>query len=219
MLAKTDASDGGRPTGRRTRESYDERQQKVVDVAARIFAEKGYHATTIDDLVEATGLQRGGLYHYMDGKKDLLIAIHERFIDPLLADAEEIVSRGEGPEPTLRLLARALMNSIATYNDQVTVFLHEWRSIKEDPEWVAIRASRERFEKLIGHVLSEGHEQGIFVIRDPQIALLAFLGMINYSYEWYRPGGRVKAQTIADEFCEIFLSGIRAKRRTSNSRA
>jgi TetR/AcrR family transcriptional regulator, cholesterol catabolism regulator len=63
------------------------RRREIVDVGAKAFAEHGFHATTIDQLVEATGLQRGGLYHYIDGKLDLLIAIHERFIEPLLEEA------------------------------------------------------------------------------------------------------------------------------------
>src|SRR4051794_11617006 len=193
-----------KPAKRRSRERYDQRRQEVVDIAARVFAERGFHATTIPDLVEATGLQRGGLYHYIDGKKDLLIRIHGRFLDPLLAEAERIAALDEPPDAKLRLLARALMSNIATYPHQVTVFLHEWRVIENDPEWQQIRKSRRRFESLVGSVLKEGNDQGVFAIKNNRIALLGWLGMINYSYQWYRPGGRVKHQDIADEFCEIF---------------
>jgi TetR/AcrR family transcriptional regulator, cholesterol catabolism regulator len=195
---------------KRTRQRYDERRQEVVDTAARVFAERGYHATSIDDLVEATGLKRGGLYHYMDGKKELLIRIHERFIDPLLEDAQEVVRRGEGPEETLRLLARALMHDIAAYRDQVTVFLHEWRIIENDPEWTDIRKARKAFEACVDDTLKRGQEEGVFKMKDRRIALLGFLGMINYSYQWYQPGGRGKPEDIADQFCDIFLDGIRA---------
>jgi AcrR family transcriptional regulator len=195
---------------KRSRERYDERRQEVVDTAARVFAERGFHATSIDDLVEATGLKRGGLYHYMDGKKELLIRIHERFIDPLLEEAQEIVRRGEPPEETLRLLARALMHDIAAYRDQVTVFLHEWRIIENDPEWAAIRKARKAFETCVGDTLKRGQDEGVFVMEDRRIALLGFLGMINYSYQWYQPGGRGRPEDIADQFCNIFLDGIRA---------
>jgi AcrR family transcriptional regulator len=188
---------------------YKERRDEVVDIAAKVFAARGYHATSIDDLVQATGLQRGGLYHYMEGKKELLIRIHERFIEPLLEEAREIVARGEPPEASLRMLARALMHDIAVYHDQVTVFLHEWRIIEDDPEWASIRKSRKAFENLVGDVLKRGQEEGVFAIKDQRIALLGFLGMINYSYQWYRPGGRGKPDEIADQFCDIFLEGIK----------
>jgi AcrR family transcriptional regulator len=198
-------------TGRtRSRERYEKRRAEVVDIAARLFAQQGFHATSIDDLVEATGLQRGGLYHYMDGKKDLLSRIHQRFLDPLLAEAERIIALEEPPDVTLQLLARALMNDIATYTDQVTVFLHEWRYIQDAPEWAEIRKARRRFENYIENTLKAGQASGLFQLKNAHVATLGFLGMINYTYQWYRPGGAVKPQDIADQFCGIFLNGIRA---------
>jgi AcrR family transcriptional regulator len=205
--------DGAEPRPRvrseRSRKRYEERRAQVVDIAARVFAERGYHATSIEDLVHATGLQRGGLYHYMDGKKDLLIRIHERFINPLLAEARVIVAAGDPPEETFRALAGALIRDIAEYRDQVTVFLHEWRIIENDPEWRSVRKARKDFEKLLGSVLERGHREGVFDIQDKQITLLGFLGMCNYSYQWYRPGGRISPDELADQFCDIFLHGIK----------
>jgi AcrR family transcriptional regulator len=145
----------------------------------------------------------------MDGKKDLLIRIHRRFIEPLLEDAQDIAQQGKPPEETLRLLTRALMHDIATYRDQVTVFLNEWRIIEHDPEWASIRRSRKAFEQVVTEVIERGCDDGVFEVKDVRIAVLAFLGMVNYSYQWYRPGGRGKPQDIADQFFEIFVNGIR----------
>ncbi len=128
---------------------YEARRQEIVDIAANVFAERGYHATSIDNLVEATGLQRGGLYHYIGSKEELLFQIHERFIDPLLKEAQEIEARGEPPTETLRALAHALMSDIATYRDQVTVFLHEWKTLgssQDGPRARKVMAARKQFE-------------------------------------------------------------------------
>lgn len=192
----------------RTRERYEGRRQEVADIAARVFAERGYDATSIDDLVAATGLQRGGLYHYMGGKKELLIRIHGRFIEPLLAEAREICATDTPPDVALRLLARALMENIDRYRDQVTVFFNEWRMIEHDPEWTEIRASRKEFADMIASVLERGADQGVFAISDQRMTLFAFLGMINYSHQWFDPDGRVSAAEVADHFCDIFLGGI-----------
>jgi AcrR family transcriptional regulator len=200
---------GGTRAGRpRSRERWQERQSEVVDIAAALFAQRGYHATSVQDLVQATGLQRGGLYHYMDGKADLLIQIHERFIDPLLADAREIAAQDGPADVVLRKLAVSLMNDIATYRDQVTVFLHEWRIIEDDPQWKDIRKSRKEFEGVIEAVLRRGVDEGVFHIADVRLAVLGFLGMFNYSYQWYHPGGRFSAKRVADSFCDIYLTGI-----------
>jgi TetR/AcrR family transcriptional regulator, cholesterol catabolism regulator len=192
-----------------SRRRYESRRDEVIDAAARVFAEQGYDATTIDDLVAATGLQRGGLYHYIGGKQDLLIAIHERFLQPLLAQAREIAAENLPPEPALRALAHALMDNIHRYRYQVTVFFHEWRTIEGDPRWTQIRQERREFESIIGDVLRRGEEAGEFRFADRRIALLGFLGMINYAPQWYEPNGRMSATAIADQFCDIFLAGIR----------
>lgn len=204
--AKRATGSNGDPVSSR----YDKRRGEVIDVAARVFAERGYHATSIEDLVEATGLQRGGLYHYMESKKDLLSQIHHRFIEPLLDDARDVVEAGGPPDEVLRRLGHALLNDIASYRDQVTVFLHEWRIIENDPEWGEIRKARKDFENLVASVLKRGSDEGVFAIKDHRLAVLAFLGMFNYSYQWFRPTGRTSAEKIADVFVDIFLDGIRA---------
>src|SRR3954468_21826676 len=126
--SKPEKTTGRRP---RSRARYLERKAEIADVAAKLFAERGYHATSIQDLSEATGLQRGALYHYIEKKRDLLYSIHERFIDPLLAEARAIEAKDEPPDMAIRALAHALMHTIDTYHDQVTVFLHEWNVIAD----------------------------------------------------------------------------------------
>ncbi len=205
------ASEARRPGRPPNKERWQKRRDEVVDIAAQVFAERGYHRTTIDDLVEATGLTRGGLYHYISGKQELVIQIHQRFIEPLLDEAEQIAAEGRPADETLRLLGEALMRDIATYTDQVTVFLHEWRVIEHDPAWAKIRRARKRFEAVIEEVLRRGVEEGTFEVRDVRLTVLAFLGMINYSYQWYRPDGRADATKLADTFSEIFLDGIRSR--------
>jgi TetR/AcrR family transcriptional regulator, cholesterol catabolism regulator len=200
-----------RPTGpvrAGSRRRYEERRDAVIDAAARVFAKQGYDATTIDDLVAATGLQRGGLYHYIGGKQDLLIAIHERFLTPLLDQAREIAAQDLEPEAALRSLAHALMENIHRYRDQVTVFFHEWRTIEGDERWTQIRRERREFEAIIADALERGRIAGKFQFDDGRIALLGFLGMINYTPQWYEPRGRMSYAAIAEQFCNIFLRGI-----------
>jgi AcrR family transcriptional regulator len=193
------------------RSRYEIRRAHVIDASASVFARKGFHATTLEDLEAATGLTRGGLYHYMDGKQDLLIQIHERFIRPLLENAREIVARGEKPEVELRLLARALVQDIATYRDPVAVFLHEWRIIEDEPEWKDIRQGRKEFEDMISSCLRRGVKDGTFQDMDVRTTMRGFLGMINYTYQWLNPKGKLTADAVADQFAGMILNGIRAE--------
>jgi AcrR family transcriptional regulator len=200
-----------RPDRARAAEKYDAKRQEVIDVAARVFADQGFHATSIDDLVAATGLQRGGLYHYIGGKHELLLAIHERFIEPLLASAHEIVAEDLPADETLRRLAHALMEDIADYRDQVTVFLHEWRALRDMPEWEHVHAARHEFESVIESVLVRGEQTGLFAVSDPRLTTLAFLGIFNYTYTWFDPDGPSSPDAIAERFVGIFLDGIVAR--------
>ena len=197
----------------RSRARFEKRKQEIVDIAAELFAQRGYHATTVDDLTAATGLQRGGLYHYIGSKEALLFGIHERFIVPLLEAAREIERQEPDPEQRVRALAHALMRDIAEYQPQVTVFLQEWRIIRsvDSPRAQELLDARRAFEAVVDRALTDGIGTGVFTIPNPRLAKLAFLGMFNYSYQWYRGDGGVSPDEVADAFCDIFLAGIRSR--------
>lgn len=202
---------GKRPDRALSAAKYDAKHQELVDIAAHVFARQGYHATSIDDLVEATGLKRGGLYHYISSKEELLIAAHERFIEPLLENARAITAEELPAEEALRRLAHALMHDIAVYQDQVTVFLHEWRVIRDAPEWHHVREGRREFEQIVESIFEQGRREGVFDVRSSRLTVLAFLGMFNYSYTWFSARGTHSPEEIADHFAAIFLSGIRSR--------
>ena len=187
---------------------YERRRQEIADIAARVFAERGYHGTSVSDLVSATGLQRGGLYHYINGKEELLSLVHQRFIEPLLEESRVVLAAGEPPDKTLRMLMHVLLKSVEQYRNQVTVFLREWRNIKDHKAWEAIASARKEYEDIVLGVLKRGSDEGMFSVPDQKMAGMALLGMINYTYQWFDPGGRVSADELADQMTSIFLHGV-----------
>lgn len=195
----------------RSRERYDARLEDVISTAAEVFARKGFSATTIDDLMEATGLKRGGLYHYMTCKEDLLVAIHERLIAPLLAEAERIDLEPHDPPTAVRMHAHALAHSLRDYRHEVIVFLNEWRLIRDDPQWTDIRRARRDLEHVIERSLRRGVARGDFVIADTRLATLGLLGMFNHAHQWFDPQGRYAVEDLAEQFADIFLQGIRTR--------
>jgi AcrR family transcriptional regulator len=210
---KPTISTGKRPGRPKLQERYDLKRLEVISVAARVFAARGYHATSIDDLVEATGIKRGGLYHYITGKQDLLVAIHERFIEPLLIEARGVAAERLPADQAVQKLAHVLMNVIAEYRNEVTVFLHEWRAIEPGPAWERVQSARREFERIVHDVLVQGDREGALKLDDAPLAVYAFLGMINYTYQWYDPSGRRSADEIAEYFSSIFLDGVRSRGR------
>ena len=183
----------------------------MVGISARLFAERGYRNTSIDDLVEATGLQRGGLYHYIDSKQHLLLLTHEELIEPLLVRAEAIAASELVPEERLRELLRAWVAQVASHRDHMIVFNEERRLIEADPAWREVREARERFEHVLDEVLRAGVADGSFAVDDVGIARMSILGIVNHMPQWLDPDGRLEPAAVADRCADLLLRGLLAR--------
>ena len=187
------------------RARFDRRQREIVDTAASLFARQGYHATSMADLIDATGLASGGLYHYIGSKEQLLLRICDQLMDPLLDEADAIV---RGPEPAaqrLRLVVRAWMRHVEAHRAHMLVFQQERRLLEADPRWQDVRRKRKRFERLLDRLLEDAEDDGDATFADRPAALLALLGMVNYAPQWFRADGRLSADEIADRWCDLLL--------------
>lgn len=193
------------PTRPALRARYDARRREVVATAARLFAERGYDGTSMSELTEATGLAAGGLYHYIEGKDDLLIAICDELLEPLLERAREIVAAEAPPVEQLRELVGAWVAHVVEHRDHMLVFTQERQAIESEARWRRVRSQRKAFEKILDEVLARGEADGSMTFADRRLSLLALLGMVNYTAQWVRPGGRLTAEEIAAGYCAIVL--------------
>ena len=187
------------PSSPALRERYDRRQQAVIETSAALFARRGFQATSMDELSDATGLRSGGLYHYIGSKQNLLLLIFGQLMDPLLEQAAEIEASAADPETQLRALVRAWLAHIETHLDHMAVFAQERHAIEHEPEWEQVRASRDAFEAILARRLAE---VGI----TDRLQHFALLGMVNHTATWLRPGGRLTAEQIADGYCNMLLA-------------
>jgi AcrR family transcriptional regulator len=194
------------PTRPALRARYDARRGEVIDTAARLFAERGYAATSISELTEATGLAAGGLYHYIEGKDDLLIAICDELLEPLLERAREIVAAEAPPVEQLRELVDAWVTHVVAHRHHMLVFNQERQAIEHQPRWRRVRSQRKAFEKILDDVLARGEADGSISFADRRLSLLALLGMVNYTPQWVRPNGRLSPAEIAAGYCAMVLN-------------
>jgi AcrR family transcriptional regulator len=186
---------------------WEARREAIVDTSARVFAQRGYHATGIAELCEANDLGKGALYHYIDSKEDLLAAIHDRVMDEVMVGADRVAEAGGAPTQQLTMLGDELLDVINRYPAHVWVFLHEFPALTGERA-DHFRARRREYERRVENVLQAGVDCGEFRDLDPRLTALAWLGMHNYSYLWLKPGGSLTARDIAKPFTEIFLRGI-----------
>ncbi|QHE73826.1 MULTISPECIES: TetR/AcrR family transcriptional regulator [Rhodococcus] len=189
-------------------DKYDANRDRVLQVAAELFAKSGYHGTGIADLGTAVGLGRGALYHYIGSKEAILYEISSRQLAQMNTVAEELALSEADPEKRLRGLARALMRNIADHRAEWTVFFREYHALTDERR-DRIIAERERYESHWRNALAEGIRDGQFRAL-PRLMVKGLLGMFNYSYLWITPVGAETPEEIADDFLDIVISGMRA---------
>jgi AcrR family transcriptional regulator len=197
------------PTRPALRRRYERRQQEVVEIAAKLFADRGYQATSMVDLSEATGLTSGGLYHYIGSKEKLLFRIFRELTEPLLEQARAIEQSDAPAVDRIRSLLRLWLTHVEKYHHHMMVLGQERHVVESDPRWGEVRASRKAFDKVLGRVLEEvapapSDGSGI----DRRLALLGLLGMVNYTPQWFRSDGRLSAEQVADGYCDMMLAAL-----------
>jgi TetR/AcrR family transcriptional regulator, cholesterol catabolism regulator len=184
------------PSRAALRERYDRRQAEVVTAAARVFAHRGYDQTSVPALAKELGLGAGSLYHYFGGKEQLLIAICDQLMDPLLDEAQALLASADAPETQLRDLVRLWVGHVAEHRDHLLVFQQERHVIEQGDQWRKVRDDRKQFERLVATALDRVDT----AIADPRLCLAALLGMVNHTAQWYRPRGRLSVAEIADGY-------------------
>jgi len=182
------------------------RRTKLSREAARLFAEKGYHGTSIGDLAQALGVQKGSLYAHIQGKEDLLYETMREgaaaFHSALDAIPEELRATEK-----LRLALRGHLGIVADQLDVATVFVQEWRYL-EGERLDEIVSERRRYEERIRAYFREGRELGeLRSDLDEAAAALLFLSAANWAYTWLRSGSDTDA--LADRFYALLVDGMR----------
>jgi AcrR family transcriptional regulator len=182
-------------------------RDEIILSAAQIFREKGFHATSMQDIADSVQLQKASLYHHINSKQEILLEVLDRALDVLIEDIEPIVESDMGSVNKLKLAMARYIERVTSSADLAAVLLLEHRSL--EPQLRARHiARRDRFEELWRGIVREGVERGEFRPMDLSIVTFALLGVQNWLITWYREGGRMSGSELADQFADIFLHGL-----------
>jgi TetR/AcrR family transcriptional regulator, cholesterol catabolism regulator len=182
------------------------RRAELTRQAARLFAERGYHGTSIGDLAKALGVQKGSLYAHIASKQDLLYETMREGAEAFHAALDEIPDDLRVTE-RIRLALRAHLRVVAEQLDVATVFIREWRYL-EGERAAEFLAERRRYEERFRALFREGRELGeLRTDLDDQAAVLLVLSAANWAYTWLPPGA--DTDELADRFFAILVDGIR----------
>jgi AcrR family transcriptional regulator len=192
----------------RPSERYEGRLEDIIDQAAVLFAERGYAAVGVTELGEAAGLGRGALYYYIGSKEYLLVAIQNRVLEPLLAQATAILEIEARPVARLRLLSEALLSIILTRVDHIRVYEHDYVHLTGQNRKRVLNQRRE-FEGIVQGLLEQAMADGSLRDLDPHLAALQFLNLHNHTYQWARTASRRwNAPELSREYCQTLFHGM-----------
>jgi AcrR family transcriptional regulator len=196
------------------REAVIDSRQEILRTAGRLFQQRGYDATSMNDVAAALKLSKGGLYHHFQSKDEILFEImshamditQERVINPVRSMAESA-----DPEARLRALIRLHIEVVLSPRDrEITVMLHENHPLPPALR-KRINARKKEYVHFLENLIAEAQRSRQAKGRvSPRAAAFALLGMINWIYQWYKPEGELQATNLVPQFTELVFGGILA---------
>lgn len=182
---------------------------RIIASAVTLFAEQGFDATTVQQVVDRAEVTKGALYHYFDAKDDLLYEIYHALIGTQTAALEEITGRGLGSADTVRAI---LVNVVRTTVDRLPeaqVFFREAHKLDADRH-AAFRADRRRYHEGFRQVIASGQAGGEFATTVPPDTVVQIaMGVVNQLPVWYRPDGSKTAEELGNEIADFVLAALR----------
>ena len=182
-------------------------RENILEAAAQVFRQKGFHGASMQDIARAVNLQKPSLYHHVSSKQEILLALLDRALELLLERISAISSQDIPADQKLQKMIRAYLQILAENTDLSAVLLFEHRSL-ERKQHARHVPNRDRFEALWRAVLEEGVATKRFNCEDPALTTRAILGILNWTITWYHPNGSLEIDEIADHYSNLLLNGL-----------
>ena len=187
---------------------HDQKLEFILRTAARIFAEKSYHSTSMRDISRETNVSLAGLYHYCRSKEELLFLIQDNCFGRVLERLEKQLEEVEDPVAKLSTFIENHLSFFAANMAEMKVLSHEAESLRGDLH-AHVSTRKDNYTKLARKILQEvqdasENKQPV----DLTVATYALFGMMNWIYNWYDPQGKLKVHGLAQHLTQLFLGGF-----------
>jgi AcrR family transcriptional regulator len=184
-------------------------ESRILRAAVKLFAEKGFDATTVQEVVAYAEVTKGALYHYFDSKDDLLYEIYHSLIGLQTAELDRIIAEGRDAPETVRAILVNLVVTTAARIDETAVFVREMHKLDSE-RMAAFRADRRRYQTTFRDVIAKAQAAGEFSVVTPaDTAVLIALGVVNQLPTWYRPDGPKSPEQLGAEIADFVLAALR----------
>ncbi len=186
------------------------RKEQIVVVAAQLFRQKGYEASSMRDIASAMRIEAASLYHHIKSKDEILEMICFGMAQKFISAIGEVNDIYFNAEERLREAIYQHVKIITDDMDKSAVFLKEWRSLPAASLQEFMRL-RNNYEHEFTAIVENGIQEDIFEHVDKKFAVLSILSSVNWINEWYHPDGKMQAKEIASHISDFVMGGLRKK--------
>ena len=187
-------------------------KEDIIERALDLFSSKGYLKTSMSEIAEAVGLTKGGLYHHVDKKEDILVLIHNQMADDFNASLKKSIETKGDFKTKLKAWINVHVRLICDYQPHMKIFFTELDNITDISTFENVIKKRDVGFNLLYGLIKEGVEKDEF--RNdvhPGLVTMLIFGMLNWFYQWYRQNGESSIEEIAEEVEKMVFEGILKK--------
>lgn len=189
-------------------------REKVLAAAEELFAEQGYDATSVAQVVARAGVTKGALYHHFAAKEDLLFELYHSIFAEQKAALERIVAQDADAPTIIREIIHDLIITTAARTRAITIFGREGSRLDKE-RWYTLQEEWRRYQDMVRQVIRDAQEAGTFSgAASPEVISWAIFGFNNDLHTWYRPDGPKPPAVIARELSDFVLNGLLRKEDT-----
>lgn len=185
----------------------DGRREEIITAAADLFGKLGYHQTSMEDLADAVGISKPTLYHYTKSKAEIVLWIHDKIANRMVASLESGVEAGLPPHERLWHVIHETLQVMETEPGHLAVFFEHYRDLEPAQQETA-KAQRDRYYELVVQAITEGVDAGVFHTDDPALTAFGMFGMTNWTYRWFRPGSGRSSEEVAEHLWRLLIRGL-----------
>jgi TetR/AcrR family transcriptional regulator, cholesterol catabolism regulator len=196
---KTKRSENGAPT----------RKDEIIRVASIIFAAKGYHGTTLEEIARKMGISKPALYYHIKNKAEILREVIGRMMEPM----EEVATVGRSDLPPTQRIEQiiTLLVKFAVERTETTLIAFEQNKMLPRKSQDALRRRQKEVELVLQETLEEGKKNGTFSFDNAKITSFTILATANWVYHWYKPGAGLTYKQIANQIINLIENGLLKK--------
>lgn len=182
-------------------------QEEILHAAAKLIAERGFRAVTVDDISSEIGYTKSIVYYYMENKNEILWRIFEEIDKTYALGLDSVFQEGGSHTALLESVVRMHCMNVLSRREWATIYNRDENELTEEQRAV-VNANRRRYNKRIQELYQDGVKAGDFRDTPPVIAVSCVIGACNWLYTWFKPNGHYSAEQIAQEYSKQLIEGV-----------